>query len=370
MNILITGANGFVGKNLVATLKQNDEYTIFSYTRNSSEKELDEYTKKADFVFHLAGVNRPENEEEFKKGNTDFTATLLNKLAENNNKAPILITSTIQAELDNPYGKSKKAAEELIFEYGKNNNVKTFVYRLPNLFGKWSKPNYNTVIATFCHKVAKGEEITINDPNVELTLAYIDDVVEEFINALNDNGTKTGDYYEASVTYTKKLGYIADLIKSFKETRKNRFIPNMDDAFTKKLYSTYLNFLPEDDFSYPLVMHEDDRGHFTEFVKSSHAGQVSINISKPGIEKGDHWHHTKNEKFLVVSGEGVIKFRDPHSDEVIEYNVSGEKLEVVDIPTGYTHSIVNIGNTDMVTVMWVNEPFDPANPDTYPLEVE
>jgi len=369
MNILVTGANGFVGKNLVATLKQNDEYTILPYTRNSSENELNEYTQKADFVFHLAGVNRPENEEEFKEGNTDFTATLLNKLVEKNNKAPILITSTIQAELDNPYGKSKKAAEDLIFEYGRKNNVKTFVYRLPNLFGKWSKPNYNTVIATFCHKVARDEEITVNDPNVELTLAYIDDVIEEFMDALNDKGTKTGDYYEVPVTYTKKLGHIADLIQSFKETRKNRFIPNMNDSFTKKLYSTYLNFLPEDDFSYPLVMHEDERGHFTEFVKSEHAGQVSINVSKPGIEKGDHWHHTKNEKFLVVSGKGVIKFRDPHSDKVIEYNVSGEKLEVVDIPTGYTHSIVNVGETDMVTVMWVNEPFDPANPGTYPLEV-
>jgi len=369
MNILVTGANGFIGKNLVATLKQNDEYTLFPYTRNSSEKELNEYTQKADFVFHLAGVNRPENEEEFKKGNTDFTAVLLNKLVEKNNKAPILITSTIQAELDNPYGKSKKSAEELIFNYGRENNVKTFVYRLPNLFGKWSKPNYNTVIATFCHKVARGEKITVNDSGVELTLAYIDDVIEEFMNALNDKGTKSDNYYRVPVTYTKKLGCIADLIKSFKETRKNRFIPNMDDSFTKKLHSTYLNFLPENDFSYPLVTHEDDRGHFTEFVKSSYAGQVSINVSKPGIEKGDHWHHTKNEKFLVVSGEGVIKFRDPFSDNVVEYNVSGEKLEVVDIPTGYTHSIVNIGETDMVTVMWVNEPFDPDNPDTYSLEV-
>lgn len=369
MNILITGASGFVGKNLVATLKQIEDYNLFLYTLESTEADFDEYTKKADFVFHLAGVNRPENDEEFIEGNADLTEDLLSKLAEHDNIVPVLLSSSIQAELDNPYGKSKKLAEDLVYKYGEDNNVNTFVFRLPNLFGKWSKPNYNSVIATFCHNVARDIEITVNDPNTELTLAYIDDVVEAFIDTMNKKETKDKQFNIVSVTHIVKLGKIFELIKSFKESRNNRVVPNLNDAFTKKLYSTYLNFLPKDDFSYPLVMHEDDRGHFTEFVKSPYAGQVSINVSKPGITKGDHWHHTKNEKFLVVSGTGVIRFRDPYSEKVIEYNVSGKKLEVVDIPTGYTHSIENIGNTDMVTVMWVNEMFDSNNPDTYHLEV-
>jgi len=369
MDILITGANGFVGKNLVATLKQKDDINLFLYTRGSSVTDFDTYTKNADFVFHLAGVNRPENDEEFIEGNANLTKDLLNKLVEHDNTVPVLLSSSIQAKLDNPYGKSKKIAEDLVLEYGEDNNVKTYVYRLPNLFGKWSKPNYNSVIATFCYNLARDIDITVDDPNTELTLAYIDDVIEEFINAMNGNDTKEGKYNIIPTTHTVALGEIADLIKLFKESRSNRKIPNLNDTFTKKLYSTYLNFLPEDDFSYPLVMHEDDRGHFTEFVKSPYAGQVSINVSKPGITKGNHWHHTKNEKFLVVSGEGIIRFRDPYSEKVIEYNVSGEKLEVVDIPTGYTHSIENIGNTDMVTVMWVNEMFDPDKPDTYHLEV-
>lgn len=369
MNILITGANGFVGKNLVATLQQNENYNLFLYTLDSSESDFEEYTKNADFVFHLAGVNRPKDDAEFIEGNADLTEKLLGKLDENNNKIPVLLSSSIQAELDNPYGKSKKLAEELVFKYGKDNNVDTYIFRLPNLFGKWSKPNYNSVIATFCYNVARGIEITVDDPTTELTLAYIDDVVNAFINTMNGQDIKEGGYNIVPVTHTVSLGEIADLIESFKESRSNRVIPNLNDAFTNKLYSTYLNFLPEDNFSYPLVMHEDERGHFTEFVKSPYAGQVSINVSKPGITKGDHWHHTKNEKFLVVSGTGVIRFREPFSEKVIEYKVSGDKLEVVDIPTGYTHSIENVGETDMVTVMWVNEMFDPDNPDTFHLEV-
>lgn len=369
MNILVTGANGFVGKNLVATLEQNEEYNLLKVTRETTNEELNEYAKQADFVYHLAGVNRPEKDEEFKEGNVDFTQALLDKLIEVDNLIPILITSSIQAENDSPYGLSKKGGEELVFEYGKQHNVATYVYRLPNLFGKWSKPNYNTVIATFSHKIARGEEITINDPNVELTLVYIDDLVEEFLRVLNGIATKDGDFYKVPVEHKEKLGHIAELLKEFKESRKNRVISNLDDDFTRKLYSTYLNFLPKDNFSYPLVMHEDQRGSFTEFVKSPFAGQVSVNVSKPGITKGEHWHHTKNEKFLVVSGEGVIRFRDYFSEEIIEYEVSGGKLEVVDIPTGYTHSIVNTGENDMVTIMWVNEMFDPNNPDTFFLEV-
>lgn len=369
MNILVTGANGFVGKNLIVSLQQSEDLQVFPVTRQTTKEELNNYAKQADFVFHLAGVNRPENEAEFMDGNADFTQELLGTLESYGSKAPILLSSSIQAERDNPYGQSKREAEKLVEAYGESNGVETYIYRLPNLFGKWSKPNYNTVIATFCHKIVRGEQISMNDPEALLTLAYIDDVVEEFIKALEGKKSKNGEFLSIPVTYQVKLGKIAELIYSFKESRNNRFVPNMEDAFTKKLYSTYLNFLPQDQFSYPLVMHEDHRGSFTEFVKSNPAGQVSINVSKPGITKGDHWHHTKNEKFLVVSGQGAVRFRDLFSDEVIEYHVTGDKLEVVDIPTGYTHSIVNTGESDLVTVMWVNEPFDPNNPDTFYLEV-
>lgn len=369
MKILITGANGFVGKNLVATLEQNNDYELLKVTRQTTTGELKDYAKEADFIFHLAGVNRPETEEEFVEGNVGFTQTLLDALIEADNTAPIVITSSIQAANDSAYGQSKKAGEELVFQYGKEHGVETYVYRLPNLFGKWSKPNYNTVIATFSHKIARDEEISVNDPEVELSLVYIDDLVEEFMRALAGNPTREGDYCEVPVVHKEKLGHIADLLKEFRESRNTLVISNLDDDFTRKLYSTYLNFLPKDRFSYPLIMHEDHRGSFTEIVKSPYAGQVSVNVSKPGITKGEHWHYTKNEKFLVVSGQGVIRFRDYFSEDVVEYEVTGDKLEVVDIPTGYTHSIVNTGDTDMVTVMWVNEMFDPNNPDTFFLEV-
>ena|GEM_PF-240378 len=280
-----------------------------------------------------------------------------------------LITSSIQANLDNPYGRSKKAGEDLVFNFGKENDNKTLVYRLPNLFGKWCRPNYNSVVATFCYNIANDLPIKINDPNVVLTLAYIDDVVEEFINALEGRENRNGEFCEVSKTYNVSLGKIAELIYSFKKTREEHTIPNMSDEFTKKLYNTYLSYLPKDKFSYELKMNVDNRGSFTEFIKTLNRGQVSVNISKPGITKGNHWHHTKNEKFLVVSGKGVIRFRKIDSDEIIEYYVSGDKLEVVDIPPGYTHNIENLGDTDLVTIMWANEPFDPEKPDTYYLEV-
>lgn len=369
MNILITGANGFVGKNLVATLEQDNRYTLFKVTRETSATELADYASKADFVYHLAGVNRPQDNAEFKEGNVDFTNDLLTALTKANNTAPILLTSSIQAENDSPYGMSKKDGEELVFQYGQDRGVPVFIYRLPNLFGKWSKPNYNSVIATFSYKIARNEVITINDPEVELNLVYIDDLIEEFLRALEGKPTKEGKYFTVPVLYKRKLGVIAELLKEFKNSRDNRVISNLNDDFILKLYSTYLNFLPKDDFAYPLVTHEDQRGSFTEMIKSPYAGQVSVNVSKPGITKGEHWHHTKNEKFLVVSGQGLIRFRDYFSDEIIEYKVSSEKLEVVDIPTGYTHSIVNTGDSDMVTIMWVNEMFDPNNPDTFFMEV-
>lgn len=369
MNILVTGAKGFVGKNLVAELKNRGYENIFEIIRESEPTLLEEYTQKCDFVFHLAGVNRPKDEAEFTEGNVDFTSQLLKLLKKHNNTAPVLLTSSIQAERDNPYGRSKKAGEDLLFNYAIETGATVYVYRLPNLFGKWSRPNYNSVVATFCHNIARGLEIQINDPEVELNLCYIDDVINEFVNALEGNPTKETDYCVVPITHQIKLGELAELIKSFKESRNNRYVPDMGDAFTKKLYSTYLSFLPEDKLSYDLTMHVDERGSFTEFLRTVDRGQVSINVSKPGITKGNHWHHTKNEKFLVVSGEGLIRFRHIDSDEIIEYRVSGKKLQVVDIPVGYTHSIVNVGETDLVTVMWVNEPFDPENPDTYFLEV-
>ena len=305
------------------------------------------------------------------EGNFGFTSLLLDKLKEKGNRAPVLITSSIQAALDNPYGKSKKAGEDLLFAYGKENDVKVFVYRLPNVFGKWCRPNYNSAVATFCHNIANDLPITVNDRSYLMNLVYIDDVVREFIMALSgaENRSEDGYCYVPTV-HQVTLGEIADLLYSYRESRKTKQIPNLEEgSFAKKLYSTYLSYLPKETFSYPLEMHCDDRGSFTEMFRSPERGQVSINISKPGITKGNHWHHTKNEKFVVVSGRGVIRFRKIDEDEVIEYHVSGDKLEVVDIPVGYTHNIENLGETDMVTVMWCNEWFDPDKPDTYFLEV-
>lgn len=377
MKILVTGAKGFVGKNLVAELHNIKEgktkhhslvanLTIFEYDIDTSLNLLDTYCKQANFVFHLAGVNRPKEQSQFMDGNFGFTSQLLDCLKKHNNNCPIMISSSIQATLNNPYGVSKKAGEDLLLEYGKKTGAPIFIYRYPNVFGKWCRPNYNSAVATFCNNIAHGLPIQINDPNVLMTLVYIDDVINELIGCLANKATKTGDYYKVNIEHEIKLGEIVQLIKSFKETRTTLQVPNLSDAFTKKLYSTYLSYLPEDQFSYPLKMNIDDRGSFTEFIKSPDRGQVSVNISKPGITKGNHWHHTKNEKFLVVSGKGAIRFRKvDEPSEVIEYIVSGEKLEVLDIPVGYTHNIENLDETDMVTIMWVNEIFDPERPDTY-----
>ena len=369
MKIMITGAKGFIGQNLIAELNNQGYQDLLLVDRDTPSSDLEKYSSQAEFIFHLAGVNRPEKVEEFTEGNVDFTQQLLTLLRKEKNKAPIVVSSSIQAELDNPYGTSKRAGEDVVFEYGETDDVKVMVYRFPNVFGKWCRPNYNSAIATFCNNIATGLDITVNDPEVILNLVYIDDVVKELIRALKSNEFNTGKFCEVPVTYKQKLGWVADTIKSFKESRINRYIPDMDDELTKKLYSTYLSYLATDDFSYDLKMNVDERGSFTEFIKSKNAGQVSVNISKPGITKGQHWHHTKNEKFLVVSGEGIIRFRKVGSDEIIEYPVTSQKLEVVDIPVGYTHNIENTGSEDMVTVMWVNEVFDPENPDTYYLEV-
>lgn len=369
MKILVTGAKGFIGKNLIAELNNRKFEEICEVDIDTNKNLLEEYTKDCDFVFHLAGVNRPEKDEEFMNGNFGFTSELLSLLKKYNNKAPILITSSIQAERDNPYGLSKKAGEDLIFDYGKENSIKTYVYRLPNVFGKWSRPNYNTVVATYCYNIARDLPIQVNNPEEELNFVYIDDILEEFVGALDDKVNKSNSFCFVPVTHNVKLGELAEIIKSFKESRTNLSVPNMENPLVKKLYSTYLSFLPENEFAYPLKMNVDNRGSFTEFLRTGDRGQVSVNISKPGITKGNHWHHTKNEKFLVVSGEGLIRFRKIDSEEIIEYRVSGEKLEVVDIPIGYVHNIQNIGKSDMVTIMWANEAFNSKKPDTYFLEV-
>lgn len=380
MNILITGAKGFIGKSLVAWLNNikdgkdktfpiTPELSIYEYDIDTAPALLNEYCRTADFVFNLAGVNRPKEQSEFMSGNFGFASTLLDTLKKYNNKCPVMLSSSTQAALDNPYGKSKKAGEDLFFEYAKQTGAKVLVYRFPNVFGKWCRPNYNSAVATFCHNVAHELPITVNDRSVLMNLVYIDDVVTELINALLGKENRSGEFCEVPVMHTITLGEIVDLIYSFKESRETRAVPNMADGFTKKLYSTYLSYLPTDKFSYPLKMNIDARGSFTEIIRTPERGQFSVNISKPGITKGNHWHNTKNEKFLVVSGKGVIRFRRVDSEEVLEYYVSGDKLEVVDIPTGYTHNIENLGDTDMVTVMWANECFDPNSPDTYFEEV-
>jgi UDP-2-acetamido-2,6-beta-L-arabino-hexul-4-ose reductase len=369
MKVLVTGSNGFIGKNLIAELEATGDHEILSYDKDTDVSLLDHYCEKADFVFHLAGVNRPETEAEFMMGNFGFTSNLLDRLKKHNNTCSVMISSSIQVALSNLYGESKKAGEELLKAYSKETGTDVLIYRFPNVFGKWCRPNYNSAVATFCHNIAHDLPIMVNDPEVILNLVYIDDVVKELVRALDGKENRQGNICEVSTVHRVKLGDIVKLLESFKASREERSIPNMADTFTKKLYSTYLSYLPEDQFSYPLKMNVDQRGSFTEIIRTPDRGQVSVNISKPGISKGNHWHHTKNEKFLVVSGTGVIRFRKLNAEEVLEYFVSGEKMEVVDIPVGYTHNIENIGDTDLVTVMWVNEAFDPEMPDTYYLEV-
>ena len=380
MNILITGAHGFVGKNLVEALKNvrdgkdktrnvTAELNIFEYDIDTDKGLLDKYCAEADFVFNLAGVNRPKEESEFMAGNFGFASELLELLKKHNNKCPVMISSSTQAALDNPYGKSKKAGEDLFYDYAKDTGAKVLVYRFPNVFGKWCRPNYNSAVATFCHNIAHDMPITVNDRNYMMTLVYIDDVVDELICALSGNETRDGEFCKVPVEHKITLGEIADLLYSFKDSRNSKAVPDVNDGFTNKLYATYLSYLPEDKFSYPLTMNCDDRGSFTEILRTADRGQFSVNISKPGITKGNHWHNTKNEKFVVVSGKGVIRFRKIGDTKVHEYFVSGDKIEVVDIPTGYTHNIENLGDTNMVTFMWANECFNPDKPDTYYEEV-
>lgn len=388
MKILITGAKGFVGRNLVENLKNirdgkdrvhdiPKDLEIMEYDVENSLEELDSFCEKADFVFNLAGVNRPKNNEEFMEGNFGFASTLLEKLKKYNNNCPVMLSSSIQASLTgryagSEYGKSKLAGEELFKEYSKETGAKVLIYRFPNLFGKWCRPNYNSVIATFCNNIANDMPIQVNDRNTQLSLVYIDDLVEELLNAIigKENRDENG-YCFVKEVHEVTLGKIADLLYEFKESRKNLYIPDMTEgSFEKKLYSTYLSYLAPDNFAYKLKMNVDNRGSFTEIVKSLDRGQVSINISKPGITKGQHWHNTKTEKFIVVAGTGIIQLRKIGSDEIVEYKVSGEEITVVDMIPGYTHNIINLSETEnLVTIMWCNECFDSNRPDTFFEEV-
>ena len=366
MKVLVTGANGFIGKNLIAELDRQEGIEVQPFDVDTPIEKLDEYCRECDFVYNLAGVNRPERVEEFKAGNFGFASTLLDALEKYGNTCPIMNASSIQAVLENPYGRSKKAGEDRMLAYGEKTGAHVYIYRFPNVFGKWCRPNYNSAVATFCYNIAHDLPVQVNDRNTAMHLVYIDDVVEELLQALAGHPHMNAEgYCYVSEEHEVTLGEIVDLLYGFKDSRKNLSIPDMtENSFAKKLYSTYLSYLPEDGFSYPLNMHEDERGSFTEILKSTDRGQVSVNISKPGITKGNHWHHSKNEKFVVVSGRGRVRFRKYGEKEVIEYPVSGEKIEVVDIPTGYTHSIVNDGDTDLVTLIWCNECFDLDRPDT------
>ena len=394
MNILVTGAKGFVGRNLcesLKTIRDGKDKTrpdlkieeIFEYDINNSAEQLDEYCKKADFVFNLAGVNRPENPEDFKKGNFGFASGLLDTLKKYNNTCPVMLSSSMQATLigryDGEYGRSKKAGEELFFDYQNETGAKVLVYRFPNIFGKWCRPNYNSAVATFCNNTANDLPITVSDRAVELELLYIDDLVAEMLDALEGkahrcefDGLKTvlcdnGKYCAVPTTHFVTLGEIVDLLDGFKAQPNTLLMPEIpDNSFAKKLYSTYLSYLPKEKVSFSLKMNVDDRGSFTELLKTSNCGQFSVNISKPGITKGQHWHHTKWEFFIVVSGHGLIQERKIGTDEVLNFEVSGEKIEAIHMLPGYTHNIINLSETEnLVTVMWANEQFDPGHPDTF-----
>lgn len=399
MNILITGAKGFVGRNLTENLKtirdgknRTRNLTIgeiYEYDIDTDPALLKEYCRKADFVFNLAGVNRPKNQEEFMQGNFGFASTLLDTLKQCGNTCPVMLSSSIQATLigrygQSDYGKSKLAGEELFFRYGEETGAKVFVYRFPNLFGKWCRPNYNSAVATFCNNIANDLPIQVNDPAVQLELLYIDDLMDEMLDALEGkphrckfDGIDTvlcenGRYCAAPITHKVTLGEIVDLLHDFKKQPNTLVMPEIPyNSFAKKLYSTYLSYLPKEAACFPLKMNVDDRGSFTELLKTAHCGQFSINISKPGITKGQHWHNTKWEFFIVVSGKALIQQRKIGTDQVLNFKVSGDKIEAVHMLPGYTHNIINLSDTqDLVTVMWANEQFDPDKPDTFFEKVE
>lgn len=378
MKILVTGAKGFVGKNLVAQLNNIKDGkarcygdlkidAVYEYDIDSTIEELDAFCKDCDFVFNLAGVNRPQNQEEFMQGNFGFASTLLDTLKKHGNKCPVMISSSTQAALDNPYGESKRAGEQLMFSYAEETGAKVLVYRFPNLFGKWCRPNYNSAVATFCNNIANDLPIQVNDPKVVLNLVYIDDLVDEMIAALKGEEHRKEQFCEVPIVHSVALGEIVEMLYKFKEQPQSLIVPEIpNNSFIKKLYSTFLSYFSKEKVAFPLKMNIDDRGSFTELLKSKNVGQVSVNISKPGITKGQHWHNSKWEFFIVVAGHGLIQERKIGSDEVIEFEVSGDKIEAVHMLPGYTHNIINLSQTEnLVTVMWANEEFDANKPDTF-----
>jgi len=369
--ILVTGATGFIGKNLCSQLELDKEINLLRFDQDNKPADLHNYLKKADFIFHLAGVNRPKDEKEFDTGNRGLTENILEYLINNNKKTSILMTSSIQATLDNPYGKSKKAAEDAIFKFAKLQKANAYVYRLPNVFGKWCKPNYNSVVATFCYNISHDLPVTINDPDAEINLVYIDEIISNFIKAFHDEVKPTDDgYCYIPRSFKITIKELKDKIESFRNSRVNLIMPNLEDDFNRFLYATYISYLEDDNFGYPLSTNVDDRGWLAEFIKSSQLGQIFISKTKPGITRGNHWHHTKIEKFLVVDGSAKISFRKIGGPKnVINYDVSGDKLTVLDIPVGYTHSIKNTGKKDLITIFWADEIFNKERPDTYYEEV-
>ena len=369
MKVLITGARGFIGRNLVAALESIKEHDVLKFDKDTEQDLLDEYCRDADFVFHLAGVNRSGTPSEFMEINRDLTAMLLEKLKKHKNVCPVMLSSSIQASLDNPFGRSKKEAEELVISHGRETGAEVLIYRLPNVFGKWCRPNYNSVIATLCHNLANDLPPTIDDPNLIMKLVYIDDLVKELIRALNGRKKGTGFFFDVPVVHFVKLGDVFNYLTAFRESRTNLTIPDMSKEFIKKLYATYTSYLPQDQFGYQLKRNTDDRGSFTELMRTEGLGQISVNCIKPGIVKGNHWHHTKCEKFLAVSGKGIVRFREVGSAHVIEYKVAGDIPEVMDIPAGYTHNIENTGDADLIVIIWANEAFDSDRADTYFMEV-
>ncbi len=365
--ILITGAGGFVGKNLTVTLLQKGYTNLYLYDRSNTQEDLEKFCSDCDFVFHLAGVNRPVDNKEFYTGNTDFSKTLLDTLKAKNNNCGIIVSSSVQALLDNDYGKSKKMGEDLFLS---NSFNPSYIVRLYGVFGKWSKPNYNTVVATFCHNVAHGLPLQINDPNYELTLCYIDDVVSKFIDIFENQSDYKQGFFEIDTLHKITLGRLAKTIESFGKNRDTLIMPDLSSLLEQRLYGTYLSYLDTDKFSYPLKKNEDNRGWLAEFIKSEGFGQIFISTTKPGITRGDHWHHTKVEKFFVISGKAEISFRHMITNEIIRYTVDGNNPTVVDIPVGYTHNIKNIGDTEMICLFWSSQIFDPNNPDTYYTKVD
>ncbi|MCK5130022.1 MAG: NAD-dependent epimerase/dehydratase family protein [Clostridiales bacterium] len=365
---LVTGANGFVGRNLCVHLENMQDVEVIRFDINNTNNELHEFCKDADFIFHFAGINRPKREDEFEKGNVSLTVEIISILEDAGKKTPILVSSSTQAVLDNPYGISKKHAEDIVLEYGKNAPI--YIYRFPNLFGKWCKPNYNSVVATFCYNIAHDIPIQINDEDHLLTLCYIDDVVRECIKALEGKKKSASDgFCRVSTTYQVTLGELAEKLYTYHDIRKTGVLPDMNDSFTRVLYSTYLSYLEEDHFSYFPTLHSDERGWLFELIKQPSFGQIFVSVTKKGVTRGNHYHHTKVEKFTVVQGEAIIRFRKINSEKVLEYKVFGEKPEIVDIPPGYTHHIENIGDTDVLTLFWACEMFNPENPDTIYLKV-